>query len=197
MKWIALAILIVIVPYTFLTLHYRKPGPAYRAYQDTKNRAITGRLLSAGYQRVAIDAQRPSDPGQLNLLGRGSPAAVAPVAGGLPTELHDALIDGPLLPVSIDRVVASATARAGEPYAIQFSCLLPDHKEQLAGAHLYRRKDELILVPSFEKLHGDLLARTDESTVLLTVPATLLPPGHYTLTLAGARTSRKWALQVH
>ena len=62
MKWIVLTIALVIVPYTFLTLHYRKPGPAYRPYQDAQERANVVRLLSAGYQRITLPAQRPADP---------------------------------------------------------------------------------------------------------------------------------------
>jgi hypothetical protein len=48
MKWIVVAIVAVIVPYTFLTLRYRRPGKAFEPYADMKDRANTMRLLSAG-----------------------------------------------------------------------------------------------------------------------------------------------------
>src|SRR5438105_3708911 len=54
MKWIALAILLFIVPYTYLTLHFRKPGKAFEPYADLSKRANTARLLSAGYQRIPL-----------------------------------------------------------------------------------------------------------------------------------------------
>lgn len=192
MKWVLLAIIVVIVPYTYLTLHYRKPGPAFRPYEDTKNRAVTIRLLSTGYQRIALDATRPADP----LLTAAS-APSAPAAGGLPSALTGALIDPPILPVSIDSVTAAPSAASSQPYAIQFTCTLADNKALLAGGHLYRRDGEIIIVPSFEALNGGLQARTRDSVVLLTVPAGALKPGSYAVTLAGSRTSRQWSLQVH
>ena len=95
MKWIALAILLVIVPYTFLTLHYRKQGPAFRPYEDMKNRAGVIRLLSAGFQRIPLAAQRPADP-------TGATAAATFMApGGLPAELAATLVEPPLLPAEI------------------------------------------------------------------------------------------------
>jgi hypothetical protein len=192
MKWVLLAIIVVIVPYTYLTLHYRKPGPAFRPYEDTKNRAITIRLLSTGYQRIALDATRPADP-----LHVGASASSSAVAGGLPSALTGALIDQPLLPISIDSVTAPGSAAAAQPYFIQFTCSLADNKAQLAGGHLYRRDGEIVVVPSFETLASGLLARTRDSTVLLTVPAGALKPGQYLVTLAGSRASRQWTLQVH
>ena len=61
MKWVVLTIIAVLVPYTWLTLHYRKPGHAFEPYHDLKNRANIGRLLAAGYQRIPVDASRPAD----------------------------------------------------------------------------------------------------------------------------------------
>ncbi len=110
MKWVLLAIIVVIVPYTYLTLHYRKPGPAFRPYEDTKNRAITIRLLSTGYQRITLDATRPADP-----LHVTAAASSASAPGGLPSALTGALIDQPLLPVSIDSVAAAGSAASGQP----------------------------------------------------------------------------------
>ena len=196
MKWVALAIIAFIVPYTYLELHYRKPGRPYRPYEDTRNRVNTARLLSAGYQRVTLNAERPADSGRL-AIASSAPAVATASPGGVPAELGGALIDPPLLPVSIDSVTSPATASAAQPYAIQFTCTLPDNKEQLADAQLYHKEGVLMLVPSFEKLDGGLLARTRESTVLVTVPAATLKPGSYTVTVIGGRTSRSWTLQVH
>lgn len=192
MKWIVLTIIVVLVPYTFLTLYYRKPGPAYRPYQDAQERANVVRLLSAGYQRITVAAQRPADSPRA--------AAAAPttaVLGGLPSELVATLVQKPLLPPEIHAVTAAPSVSALQPYAIQFTCTLPDNKQQLAGAELYVKDAEIVITPDFELLTGGLLARSHESVILLTVPAGALKPGTYRVTLAGQHSSRAWSVQVH
>jgi hypothetical protein len=192
MKWIVLTITLVIVPYTFITLYYRKPGPAYRPYQDAQERANVVRLLSAGYKRITLAAQRPADP------VRGAPAAPTTAAlGGLPSSLVSTLVQKPLLPAEILAVTAAPSVSAVQSYAIQFTCTLPDNKQQLAGAELYVKDAEIIITPDFELLAGELLARSRESVILLTVPAGTLKAGTYRITLAGQRSSRIWTLQVH
>jgi hypothetical protein len=59
MRWIVVAILLFIPTYTYLTLHFRRPGPSFNPYQDMRDRADVIRLLKAGYRRVAIEATRP------------------------------------------------------------------------------------------------------------------------------------------
>ena len=191
MKWVALAIVLVIVPYTFLTLHYRKPGPAYRPYQDSKDRANTARLLSAGYQRVTLEAQRPADA-----ITSVAAAATSTAPGGLPDELRTTLVEPPLLPSDILRVSAAASASARLAYPIQLTCTTPNDKQQLAGAELYLRGDELWITPDFELLTGGLLTRSRENLVLLTIPPGTLKPGRYHVTLAGKNSSRTWTLQM-
>lgn len=191
MKWIVVAIVAVIVPYTFLTLHYRRPGKAFEPYADLKDRANTMRLLSAGYQRIALDAQRPAATS-----GGNTGASVSSAAGGLPTSLKATLVDAPLLPTEILTVGAAPTASAAAPYSIQFTCTLPDNKEQLAGAELYVRGEEIVVTPNFEKLSGGLQTRTRENIILLTVPARALKPGQYRVTLIGQNASRAWPLHV-
>ncbi|MBI4622327.1 MAG: hypothetical protein HY736_03770 [Verrucomicrobia bacterium] len=190
MKWIALAILLVIVPYTFLTLHYRKQGPAFRPYEDMKNRAGVIRLLSAGFQRIPLAAQRPADPS-------GTTAAATFMApGGLPAELAATLVEAPLLPAEILTVSATPDTGAAQAYQIRFSCTLPDEKQQLAGAELYVKGGQIVITPTFERLAGQLRARTRENVVLITVPAGALKAGQYQVTLAGQRISRAWTLHV-
>ena len=192
MKWIVLAIVLAIGPYTYLTLHFRKPGPAYLPYEDTKRRVTTGRLLSTGFQRINLEVERPADA-----LHFAPPADLVSAPGGLPAVLADAIVDQPVLPVSIDQVGAAGSMVSTRSYTIQFTCSLTDNHEQLAGSQLFRRDGEIYIVPSFEKLDSGLLARTRDSSILLTVPAGLLKPGHYAVRLVGARSSRQWTLQVH
>lgn len=192
MKWVVLVIVVSLGAYTYLTLHYRKESPAFRPYQDSKNRAGVMRLLSAGFQRVTLTAQRPAD-------GAGVPEGAKSVAtaGGLPAELRSTLLDLPLLPASITRVAAAASVSALLAYPIQFTCALTDNKRQLSGAELYVKDNTLTLVPTFERLDGELLARNRESVVHLSIPAGALKPGTYKATLVGETSSRTWTLQVN
>jgi hypothetical protein len=190
MKWIVLAILLFIPAYTFLTLHYRRPGPAFNPYQDMHDRADVLRLLKAGYQRLAVDARQPAEA----IPGAGVPAAHAP--GGLPEALKKTLIESPLLPLEISSVSAAPTAVSGIDYTIGLNYTLPDNKRQLSGAHLYRREGEIVIVADFELLRGGLLARTREGSALLTVPPGSFRPGTYRVTIVGERASRSWTLRV-
>jgi hypothetical protein len=191
LKWIAVAILLIIVPYTFLTLRYRKPGPAFQPYEDMKNRANVARLLSAGYQRIPLPAQRPADR-----TGTRGGAAVSSAAGGLPDDLRTTLVEPLLLPAEILSVTAAATASTLTPYAIELTCTLPNDKQQLSGAELYVKESSLVLAPTFESVAGDLLTRSRQAVVLVTVPPGALKPGHYRVTLVAERGSRVWPLEV-
>ena len=191
MKWILIAIVLVIVPYTFLTLRYRRPGPAFQPYDDMKNRANVARLLEAGFRRIAIPAQRPAD----GIRPRAG-AVISPVAGGWPAELRSTLVETPALPAEITNITAAPRANTLQPYEVQFTCSLPDHRKQLGGAELFIRGESIVIAPTFELIAGTLQARTPLTDVLLTIPAGVLAPGSYTVTLIAERGSSSWALEV-
>ena len=191
MKWIIIVILAMIVPYTYLTLRYRKPGPAFRPYEDMKSRANVSRLLAAGYQRIPLTAQRPADGARTS-----GGAQITSVAGGIPAALRSTLVETPLLPTEITSVTAATTATTLQPYVIQLACTLPDDKQQLGGAELFLRDETIVITPTFEPVAGDLQTRSREAAVLLTVPAGALKPGSYSVTLVGERSSRAWTLEV-
>ncbi|MDE3084527.1 MAG: hypothetical protein KGJ37_04810 [Verrucomicrobiota bacterium] len=191
MKWIIVAIVIFIPLYTWLTLHYRRPGQAYEPYAEARDRATVTRLLAAGYRRVELEAARPTEP-----LPESAPARITPANGGLPAGLAGALAELPLLPADITHVLAPRAASPDKPYVIEFTCRLPDDKEQLLDAQFYERGNELVFAPNFERAPGSLLLRSPENTVRLTVPAGVLKPGHYRVLLAGARQSQSWGLTV-
>ncbi|MEY4686079.1 MAG: hypothetical protein RIR76_102 [Verrucomicrobiota bacterium] len=191
MKWIVVAILLMAVPYTIVTLRYRKEGPAFQPYEDMRNRANVSRLLSAGYQRITIPAQRPA--GRTGIPG-GAVFQNAP--GGLPEELRATLVETPRLPLEITSVQAAATANNLSPYAIELTCTLPDDRHQLGGAELYLQGDTLVLTPTLERVGGDLLTRARQAAVLLTIPAGTLRRGTHRVILTGERSSRTWKLEV-
>jgi hypothetical protein len=195
MKWVVIAIVLGLAGYTYLTLRYRKPGPAYRPYQDTVNSVTVSRLLSSGYQRIALAVERPADPSRTSVV-LGGFATTTTARSGLPPELEHALVEKPLLAETITSVTAGAEASAALPYCIQFSATLADRKHVISEALLFHKDDSLVILPVFEKIEGELQARWLETTVLLTVPGNALPPGRYTVTLVGARGSRTWPLLV-
>lgn len=191
MKWVVLAILIMIVPFTYLSLRYRKAAPAFRPYEDMKNRANTTRLLSAGYQRIPLPARRPADP-----LRTPTSTFIANAPGGLPGELRATLVEAPLLPAQITNVSAPGEVNATADYAFRFACTMSDFKRQLAGADLYVKNDALVITPDYEKLAGQFLARSTENVIELIIPAGALKPGRYRVTLVGEKSSRAWSLEV-
>ena len=119
MKWVFVAILACIVPYTVLTLKYRKAAPAYQPYEDSKQRANVLRLLDAGYQRITVKAERPSDPEEL-VRTLNTQAEILTVAGGLPEDLNATLVETPLLPADFSRVPSGFRKQKSS------GCLRPD-----------------------------------------------------------------------
>ncbi|MGH7944630.1 MAG: hypothetical protein ACREH8_09115 [Opitutaceae bacterium] len=191
MKWIIIAIVLIIVPYTVLTLRYRRPGPAFQPYEDMKNRANVARLLDAGFRRISIRAQQSAD----NTPSRGG-AVITTTDGGLPPELRSTLVEMPLLPAEITSVTAAPNANTLQSYEIAFTYPLPDDRQQPGGAELFVRGESIVIMPTFEPVAGDLRARSQQASVQLTIPAGVLKPGNYTVTLAGQRASRSWPLEV-
>lgn len=191
MKWVVLVIVVCLAAYTILTLRYRKENPAFRPYEDMQKRADVARLLSAGYQRIALTAERPADPPRTP-----GGATVSTLEGGLPADLRSTLVTAPLLPVEITSVTAASLAKSQENYAIHFTCTQPNTPQQLAGADLYVRGEQLVLVPRFEYLARELVPRSPASAVLLTIPAGALKPGRYTATLVAERASKSWPLEL-
>lgn len=193
MRWIVLAILLAIVPYTWITLHYRKAARPFEPYNDLKQRANVHRLLAAGYHRIPLSAERPAD----RVLA--SPAAQAnpgPASGGIPAALKETLVEVPNLPESIRTVHAPTACSALLPYTIDVECTLSDLNLGLASSYLYLKDKELVLLNGFETFAGTLRARSRETTLRLTAAAGAIPPGDYRVTVVGLRNSLSWSLSV-
>jgi hypothetical protein len=195
MKWVFVVILACIVPYTILTLKYRKTAAPFQPYEDSKQRANVIRLLDAGYQRIQVSAERPADP---QLLVRSLPELATPTeaAGGLTEALAATLVEIPELPLSFNSVAAPGTTKAQSDYPVVFTCKLGDQKHQLGGAEVFVRGGSMVIVPRFEALNGELTARSKESAVVITLPGGTLRAGTYRVHLAGRDKSRQWNLEV-
>jgi hypothetical protein len=196
MKWIVISILVFIVGYTFITIHYRKPGAAHQPYKDAKDRATVQRLQEAGYQRIAATISLPADPkSSAARLGKTF-ATHQVIPGGIPAELAETLIDKPALPESFSSVAAPAEVASLMPYVFLFTCTLPDKKSTVEETYVYLKNNDVAVVASFEKIGGELEARSRENPVLVTIPGGTLKPGTYQVRLIGAQNSRQWTLQV-
>lgn len=196
MRWVVVAIVLCLVPYTYLTIKYRKPNKPVEPYADFKEQANVHRLLDAGYRRATIRAERPFPaltPGEIT---RGTPAQPAPAPGGVPDMLAKTLVEAPLLPAGYRDLVTAAELPSLLPARIQFVARLETDREQLGGAEVFLRENTIVIVPTFEPVPGDLQTRSKETPVLLTLPGGMLEPGEYVVTLAGARDSLRWTVVV-
>jgi hypothetical protein len=189
MKWIVLAILVFVALYTYLNLRYRKPGPEYEPYQDSRERAG---LAEAGYSRITVALDRPADPKPI-----ADRAPTQGEAGGLPADLRASFLSPEILATEIGPVEAAPVLDAGETYRIQFSCTQADNRREIIGAHLFLKGGRIFAVPDCAPLAEGLVARTRAAVVRISVPPRMLPAGAYRVILVGERNARSWALQVH
>lgn len=192
MKWIILAILGCIIPYTWLTIAYRKPNPAHEPYQDNKDRAQVLRLLDNDFHRIELPMALLVDPPLPPTITATNEA----IPGGVPPLLNDILIDRPLVPSEFLRVSAAPTALANAPYSFDFVCTQPNHDELPAQTQLYQRRQELVIIVGYERNSDGLKSPRLEFTAQVTIPANTLMAGTYQATLIGARESRRWTIEV-
>jgi hypothetical protein len=195
LRWVVLAVVVFIGTYTFLRLHYGKRGRAFEPYHDLGEQASVQRLLALGYRRIPAHIERPAEPLPAARLAP-APAPITNALGGQAAELDGALVAKPALPDSVDSVTAPRAAAAAGQYTLQFTCAQRDFTTQIRNASLYRKAGRLFLLPDFEKMPGQLLARSRESTVLVTFPVQSLPSGRYTIVLCGRRASKSWEFFV-
>jgi hypothetical protein len=199
MKWVVLGTVLGLAAYTFVTLKFRKdPQTAHQPVEEAMERFTTNRLRQAGYSRIPITAERPADPSR-TLAGLTRPfATIDDAPGGLPAELAETFAEPPKLSESFASVSAPAAGTAMLPYFVQYTCQLPDNSAILGETRVYVKDNDIAIVTDFDRIDSDLLARTREATVLLTLPASIFRPGEtFRITLVGQRASKRWTLQVH
>src|SRR3954471_11637708 len=192
MKWVVLAIVVFMVGYTIVNLYFRKPGQAYRPYQDAQDRATTARLLNAGWHKLPVEICRPVEKPDAE-----NAAAVSRAAVGLGPDLAPNFAEAPKLLASIDRVIAPGSIARGQEYSAYFTASLTNQKAQLGDLLLYRKGNELVFIASSEALPGkDLMSRWSDSTYCLTVATTGLEPGRYEARLVAQGPAATWSFTV-
>ncbi len=193
MKWIIAAIVVFVVGYTVVNLYFRKPGKAYRPYQDANDRATTARLLAAGWHKLPLDTRRPLEKPALE-----APAApISHGAVGLGLDFAPNFAEAPKLLASIDKVTAPAEVARGQDYSLHFTASVTDQHLQLGELTLYQRGNDLVLVPETEKLPGQqLMTRWNDSTYAVTFATTALPPGRYAARIVARGPAATWSFTV-
>ena len=193
MKWIVAAIVVFVAGYTFVNLYFRKPGRAYRPYQDAQDRATTARLLAAGWQKLPVDTRRPAEKPAAD----DTPAAVTRDFPGIGSDLEAKFAEKPKLLATIDRVVAPDTVARGRDYSAYFTASLVDLKVQMGEITLYRKGHELVLVPTTEPLPGkELKSRWNDSTYWVGFATATLPPGRYEMRVVARGPAAAWSFTV-
>lgn len=193
MKWIVVSIVVFVAGYTVVNLYFRKPGKAYRPYQDAQDRATTARLLAAGWHKLPLDTRRPVEKAGTD----DTPAAISRGAVGLGLDLDPNFAEKPRLTASIDRVTAPAAVAHGRDYSFFFTASLADLKVQVGDLTLYRHGNDLVLIPAVEALPGkQLMSRWNDADYAGTFSTADLAPGRYTMRIVARGPAATWSFTV-
>ncbi len=194
LRWVVLAIVVFIIGYTFLRLHYGKPGRAFEPYENAREHAAPARLVALGYRRILVQIERLAEPLPPDRFAPRQTEIVSAL-GGLPAEMAGGLATPPDLPAAVTGVTAPREAGGG-PYSLQFRCAQPDYRTQIHDVLLFRKDRQLFLLPDFERMTGELRSRWKESVIVASFPTDGLAPGRYTVTVCGRQTSLSWAFTI-
>jgi len=193
MKWVVAAIIVFVVGYTAVNIYFRKPGRGFRPYEDMNNRATTARLLAAGWQKMPVDTRRPAE----NPTPGDGQAFVSRDLPGLGADLEAKFAEKPKLLASIDKVVSPAAIMRGGDYSAYFTASLSDLKGQVGEVSLYRKGNELVVVPTTEPLPGSgLKSRWTDSTYWMSFSTAGLPPGQYQVRIVAKGPAMTWSFSV-
>jgi hypothetical protein len=202
MKWVVLFIVVALPLYTLVMLRYRKPpGQSHQPYQEARERIGIARVEAAGYTRIESSAIRPADVGRAR-TGLDTPSAVArEISGGLPAELAESFAKfaeiAPRLPDSFGEVTAPAVLTPPYPCQILYTCRLPTQSDLLGDIRVYIKDDRLAIITDHEPIPRELLSRSRDATVLLSIEAPVFTAGRtYEITLVGAQASKCWTMSV-
>lgn len=197
MRWVVVTIVVFLVPYTYLNIKYRKPGPAFEPYADFTARAEAQRLAEAGYARLAVTIERPFPVPEAETFLGGRAAEVAPSAGGMPADLATLLSSPPPIVASAYKLLAPAELGAGQALRLCVALRHDDPGARPVGAEVYVHPvDGLLVVPLVESVPEGLQVRRAEETVVFALPAGVLPVGSHRVRFITRESSLGWTLLV-
>jgi hypothetical protein len=192
MRWVVLIIVVFIAGYTFVELRYRKSVRSHEPYAEARQRAALAHLHEAGWEKMPLAIRRPAEKPPA-----GPNATVSHGALGLGLDLAGAFTDRPVLLASIDEVAAPATVPHGADYTASFIGSVPDQQLQVGGMQLYRRGQDLVLVPDLEKLpSGGVLSRWRDANYAFTFPTDGLAAGAYQVRVIAGGPAAVWTFVV-
>jgi len=111
--------------------------------------------------------------------------------------LRDKTLDPWHLPIEVTASMAPAEWSAGQPYTAYLKLDLDTDRMQIGGFTVFRKGSHLILVPRWERVPGDLIARTRTAAGRLLFAAGDVPAGEYTVTVVAIKSCATWRLTVH
>ena len=191
MKWVALVIVVGIALYMWLTLEFRKPGRANEPWTDQRARAELAVLAEAGWSKSEVPfepvVEFPPPRGNVS-LGQAMPIVDL---------LRQTTLDPWHLPIEVTASMAPAEWSAGQPYTAYLKLDLDTDRMQIGGFTVFRKSAHVILVPRWERVPGDLIARSRTATGRLLFNAGDVPPGEYTVTVVAIKSCATWRLSVH
>jgi len=116
---------------------------------------------------------------------------------GVGPDLDTKFAERPKLLATIDKVVSPAEIEHGQEYSLYFTGSLSDLKAQVGELTLYRKGNELVLIPSIEPLPGkELMSRWNDSTYWVSFPTANLPPGRYEMRVVANGPAAVWSFTV-
>ncbi len=191
MKWVILAIALFIIGYTFINLRYRKPGKGHEPAAEMRHRVTAARLKEAGWEKLSVDTRRPAE----KITGDDAPITRGMLGLGL--DFNTTLVEKPGLLRSIDQVSAPDHVEPGADYTATFTGSISDLTCQLGDIELYRRGNELVLLPVIEHLPGkQLYSRWNDASYCVTFSTKTLPAGTYQVSLFAQGPAAKWSFRI-
>jgi hypothetical protein len=201
-KWGAFFTVVALSLCLLVALCHRKPsGQSGRLHQEAREHTGVARVEAAGYVRIAASAIRPADTGHARAGLAAPPAFVHEIPGGFPVELAENFATvaeiAPRLPDSFEEVVAPAVLTPPQSCQILYTCRLPTRADLLGDIRVYIKGDRIAIITGHDPVPRELLSRSRDATVLLSIDATAFIAGRaYEITLIGTQTSKRWTMSV-
>ena len=188
---IAVAIVVSLAGYTYLRVAYAKPAKPHEPFAEHRQRAEFSRFEAAGWTHAATEFVPVVELPSLDATVRQQPARSAPTE-----ELRQLSAENWHLPIEYTVVSAPTRQPANAAYTVHFRAELDQARAHIVGFDLFRKGTDLVALPRWEPLPGDLTPPRPRNAGRFTIPAGALPAGRYRVTLPALKQSSEWELVV-